>query len=340
MSRSGYSEECEQGALNFYRANVDRTIAGKRGQTFLREMAAALDAMPVKELIAGEVVRDEAHVCAIGAVAVARKADVSKSWTSTTAMRWGACSASQAFWRARSPTRTTSIVPTTTRLIVSKRRRRIQCHPRRPSNVRANPEPTTVAALFVEKGGSYYDLPGVDPWDVERDARKYHGPHPVVAHPPCQLWVNFAALNFKRYGGEHNRPGNDGGCFSSALASVRRWGGVLEHPASSKAWAAHGLTEPYYDGWKRNAANSEWTCEVWQSAYGHAARKRTWLLFVGDFRPGDLDWTKRPGVAQVGWFDRNKPTLSKRQASATPPTFRDMILDLARRARPSVRKAI
>ena len=34
--------------------------------------------MPVKELIAGEVVRDEAHVCAIGAVAVARKADVSK----------------------------------------------------------------------------------------------------------------------------------------------------------------------------------------------------------------------------------------------------------------------
>jgi hypothetical protein len=46
MSRSGYSEECEQGALNFYRANVDRTIAGKRGQTFLREMAAALAEMP------------------------------------------------------------------------------------------------------------------------------------------------------------------------------------------------------------------------------------------------------------------------------------------------------
>ena len=40
MSRSGY-KECEQGALNLYRANVDRTIAGKRGQTFLREMAAA-----------------------------------------------------------------------------------------------------------------------------------------------------------------------------------------------------------------------------------------------------------------------------------------------------------
>jgi hypothetical protein len=78
MSRSGYSDECEQGALNLFRANVDRTIAGKRGQAFLREMAVALDAMPVKELVAGDIVRDDGHVCAIGSVALARKLDVSK----------------------------------------------------------------------------------------------------------------------------------------------------------------------------------------------------------------------------------------------------------------------
>jgi hypothetical protein len=191
---------------------------------------------------------------------------------------------------------------------------------------------TQVAALFVARGGVYYGLPDVDPWDEERDARKYHGLEPVVAHPPCQLWVNFAHLNFKRYGGEHNRPGNDGGCFASALASVRRWGGVLEHPASSKAWQAHDLTDPYYEGWNRNADNTEWTCEVWQSAYGHAARKRTWLLFAGASRPPDLDWTKKPGGKQIGWFDRIKPTLSKREASATPLAFRDMLLDLARHA--------
>ena len=74
-----------------------------------------------------------------------------------------------------------------------------------------------IAALFVANPGCYFGLPDVDPWDVTRDARLYAGPYPVVAHPPCQLWVNFAALNFKRYGGEHNRPGNDGGCFASAL---------------------------------------------------------------------------------------------------------------------------
>ena len=42
----------------------------------------------------------------------------------------------------------------------------------------------TVAALYVEKGGVYYGLPDVDPWDEERDARLYAGPWPVVAHPP------------------------------------------------------------------------------------------------------------------------------------------------------------
>ncbi len=75
MSRSGYTYDCEN--LNLYRGAVDSAIRGKRGQAFLREMAAALDAMPVKELITDEVVRDDSGVCAIGSVALARGLDVS-----------------------------------------------------------------------------------------------------------------------------------------------------------------------------------------------------------------------------------------------------------------------
>lgn len=75
MSRSGYTEDCEN--LNLYRGTVARTIAGKRGQAFLRELADALDAMPVKELIPHELVAKDG-VCAIGSVAVARGLDVSK----------------------------------------------------------------------------------------------------------------------------------------------------------------------------------------------------------------------------------------------------------------------
>ena len=76
MSRSGYSEDCEN--IGLWRGAVERAIRGKRGQAFLREMAAALDAMPVKELVADDVVRDSEHVCAMGAVVVARKLDVTE----------------------------------------------------------------------------------------------------------------------------------------------------------------------------------------------------------------------------------------------------------------------
>ena len=177
-----------------------------------------------------------------------------------------------------------------------------------------------VSVLFTDPKGVYPGLVA-DCWDKDRDARKYAGPRPVVAHPPCQLWVNFAALNFKRYGGEHNRPGNDGGCFASALANVRRYGGVLEHPASSNAWPAHGLQRPDGAGWTLSAnTRNEWVCEVWQSAYGHPARKRTWLLYVGP-PPRELRWTREPGTHQVGWFDRIKPTLGKKEAMATPVAF-------------------
>lgn len=192
-----------------------------------------------------------------------------------------------------------------------------------------------IAALFVDPCGVYAALPDVEVWDEERDARKYAGPWPVVAHPPCHLWVNFAALNFKCYGGEHNRPGNDGGCFASALASVRRFGGVLEHPAGSNAWPAHGLPRPHsVAGWSEDPNHpGAWTCEVWQSAYGHQARKRTWLYHVRTSKPEELNWGREPGTHQVGWFDRIKPILTKSQASATPISFRNVLIRIARASR-------
>src|SRR4051812_16756481 len=75
-----------------------------------------------------------------------------------------------------------------------------------------------IAALYVEKNGGYYGLKDVDPWDKDRDARLYAGPWPVVAHPPCDRWCQMAPVNQARYG---HRIGDDGGCFASALSSVR-----------------------------------------------------------------------------------------------------------------------
>lgn len=189
-----------------------------------------------------------------------------------------------------------------------------------------------VAALFVDKTGTYSTFSKVQLWDQERDARLYREDFPVVCHPPCQLWGKFAKINFIRWGGEHNRPGNDGGCFASALANVRRCGGVLEHPASSYAWTAHGLTAPVKMGWNQIAHN-EYVCEVWQSAYGHKARKRTWLFYVGN-KPAELIWIRKNGTHQIGQHDqrgknKNKPTLSGKAASATPKAFAKALIDLA-----------
>jgi len=192
-----------------------------------------------------------------------------------------------------------------------------------------------IAALFVEKNGCYSKLDNIDLWCKDRDARNYLGPYPVVAHPPCNLWTRFAIVNFIRWGGDHNKPRNDNGCFKSALQSIKKFGGVLEHPAFSYAWDEYDLPRPKVLGWQKHG--DIWICEVWQSAYGHKARKRTWLIYSGKNDPFELNWDRPNGTHQIGGFDqrgkdRNKPTISGKAASATPISFRDELLLLAKQA--------
>lgn len=192
-----------------------------------------------------------------------------------------------------------------------------------------------IAALFVQSDGVYSGWPWIDAWDAARDARKYSGDLPVVAHPPCQLWGALARVNYSRWGGEHNRPGNDGGCFAAALDSVVRFGGVLEHPAKSYAFESHGLDKPTFGEWTKTADG--WVTEVWQSAYGHKANKATWLFYAGKKQPFPLRWEKVCGTHQIGFQDRrgkhrNKPTLSKIEANKTPLEFRDCLIRLALRS--------
>jgi hypothetical protein len=76
MSRSGYTDECDGWDLIRWRGAVKSAIRGKRGQEFLRETLAALDAMPEKKL-AKEVLVAGGEVCAMGATAQARGLDMS-----------------------------------------------------------------------------------------------------------------------------------------------------------------------------------------------------------------------------------------------------------------------
>lgn len=208
-------------------------------------------------------------------------------------------------------------------------------------------EPRNIAALYVDPRGCYAGLDGVDLWDEARDARLYDGAAPVVAHPPCTRWCQLAGLVQHRWG---YRVGDDGGCFAAALAAVRRWGGVLEHPALTRAWPAFGLNEPPAGGgWVPASLDGDgWVCSVEQVAYGHPARKATWLYAVGcelpSLRWGSTRGSGRPTIggmykgaaAQVSYCRNHSsrldtmPRISKRAASATPHEFRDVLIAMAR----------
>lgn len=197
-----------------------------------------------------------------------------------------------------------------------------------------------VAALFVSERGPYIGLPGVECWTRERDARLYSGPWRVVAHPPCERWGRYW------HGGPsasvRRRKGDDGGCFISALEAVRRWGGVLEHPAASSAWAAFGLKEPpRAGGWIVADWRGGWTCCVDQGHYGHRAQKATWLYAAGVTLPS-LRWGKSSrrvrlddGFHSAAERRRRIRTgtcqrLSHRERIETPIAFRDLLLSMAR----------
>ena len=196
-------------------------------------------------------------------------------------------------------------------------------------------EPQLIAALYVETNGCYFNQAGVDPWDINRDARLYNGPDAVVAHPPCQRWGRFSEGSMTK---KTEKTGDDGGCFEAALASLWKWGGVLEHPAHSKAWPVFGIPTPPKVGWLQ-VAPTMWTCEVEQGHYGHPARKKTWLLAVSFEKPRDLIWgpceqrlpAKR--LAERGYESARRcgiiANMCSKHRQRTPPEFRDLLLTLA-----------
>jgi hypothetical protein len=78
MSRSGYTDDLETWDLIKWRGQVASAIRGRRGQIFLIDLLAALDAMPEKVLIVDDLQDAEGDVCAIGALGRARGIDMSK----------------------------------------------------------------------------------------------------------------------------------------------------------------------------------------------------------------------------------------------------------------------
>lgn len=184
----------------------------------------------------------------------------------------------------------------------------------------------TVAALFARADSIYKALPGVDVWDVERDARKWPGGCPVVAHPPCRAWGQLR--HFAK-----PRP-DEKELAVWSVDMVRKWGGVLEHPARSTLWPFVGLPSPgSVDAW------GGWTLPITQNWWGHRAEKATFLYIVGVNKreAGGMPLVlgrsshvvcSSSGLKKgdVGW----RPHMSTAEREKTPPELAAWLVNLAR----------
>jgi hypothetical protein len=212
----------------------------------------------------------------------------------------------------------------------------------------------TIAALYVETGGAYFEMPGIDAWDEQRDARRYDGPHPVISHTPCPRWGKMwfgQPLTVKRTG-VRKKLGDDDGCFAHSRRVARKFGGVIEHPWGSHAWPHFGIAVPPREGgWISSGLfDGGWTCCVEQGRYGHYARKPTLLVVYGvslEDLP-ELDWgigkprldpaiiarmglkrAKRLGeVGGKGGGTDSSPRIG------TPAAFREILIGIARSVQP------
>jgi len=190
-----------------------------------------------------------------------------------------------------------------------------------------------VAVLYVDPRGPYPKL--VTHWyDEARDARTYAGPWPVVAHPPCGPWGRLKHLC--------TRQPRD--LAPIAVEQVRRFGGVLEHPAWSGLFAAMRMPMgqlsrvSFPDAWGGR------TIEVNQCDWGHVARKPTWLYLVGLDVVGSLPPRREPthwvsggrSTRRTGYGGRRPEHIlacSAQQRRRTPVAFAEWLIALARQAR-------
>lgn len=182
-----------------------------------------------------------------------------------------------------------------------------------------------VAVLFARKDSVYKQMPGVDVFDKDRDARNFQGGIPVVAHPPCRAWGRLRAFA-KPEPGEKQ-------LAVWAVQQVRKWGGVLEHPESSSLWTQMNLPI----GMQRDQFGG-YTISVDQFWWGHRARKRTWLYVVGvepnqlpemPLRFDAITHTVSTTMHRGRKNFRPKPSISKKEREATPPEFAGWLVKLA-----------
>lgn len=183
---------------------------------------------------------------------------------------------------------------------------------------------STVTVLFARQDSVYKSIDNCDVWDIERDARKFTGANPIVAHPPCRAWGRLRTFANPRKGERL--------LATFAVRNVRTHGGVLEHPSGSTLWAKAGLPRP---GCGCDAYGG-WTLPIDQNWWGHKAKKSTWLYIVG-CTPSEvpimpLQLGDATHVVQSAKHD-SRPHITKSEREHTPIALAKWLVNLAQRCK-------
>lgn len=171
-----------------------------------------------------------------------------------------------------------------------------------------------IAVLFARSDSIYKTRFDLDVYDELRDARTFDRDVPIIAHPPCRAWARLRALAKPK---EHEKQ-----LAIMSVEIIRKNGGVLEHPESSKLFELMALPNPLSDPGSKDQFGG-FTFPIQQKTFGHKARKNTWLYICGiepaqlphyPFLMGEADYVVTHGKRTLKW----KKELTKAEREETP----------------------
>jgi hypothetical protein len=178
-----------------------------------------------------------------------------------------------------------------------------------------------ISVLFAARDSVYKTIDGLDVWDEDRNALKWPGGNPGIFHPPCRLWSKWMRHFSKA-------PESEKELAIWAVEKVRKYGGVLEHPACSRLWKQEALPKP--------GSRDQWGLSIalYQQWFGHSAQKATWLYICGTSQLPEIPLILGQPACHYSAVRKlrhpDMQRLSHRQRQGTPLEFAKWLVETAK----------
>lgn len=174
-----------------------------------------------------------------------------------------------------------------------------------------------ISILFCNED-SIYDTLNVATYKKSNDYTNFPGQTSIIAHPPCQQWSRMRSFSKPCIKDKILAP--------IALAFVRKYGGVLEHPNGSLLWKIMNINRS-----SKVDKYGGYTISVDQKWWGHPCKKSTLLYIVGcpikdlPIMPISFDATEY----SIGNSNKSIKEIPKAKRSNTPVRFARWLIQVA-----------